>query len=410
MKTYELTLSNNYVTNWGLEEAIRELLQNAIDSQEDGNKMYVNYNNGNLSIINDGCNLDIGSLVLGNTSKDNNSIGQFGEGYKLALIVLLRLGKNVTIYTNKEIWKPYFKMSSSFNTETLHIDIEEDIKSSNLNDKIEFCISGITYEELVKLREHHIIMLECMGHSVGQYEESEYGRILVDNKYSGMMFVEGLFIQKDNNFKFGYDFNKEYVDLDRDRKAINFYELKELTAKALAAQQSISLLNKALSIQTKDTSELKYAINEMTQSFKEEFAYDFLDRHKLSEDTFIGTKKEIEYYGKDNVFVTSKIEAEIINQGLGKEEEYKKITDRVANSNKIEDAWVRYRTKYSNISSTKDKMEWLSKIQKKINIEEYNTIMKIFLHDAGSLFENIKDEVFSNLGLIEKKVRGIRKK
>ena len=44
MKNYEITLSPNYVNNWGIKEAIREILQNAIDSDKNGNTMEVDYN------------------------------------------------------------------------------------------------------------------------------------------------------------------------------------------------------------------------------------------------------------------------------------------------------------------------------------------------------------------------------
>lgn len=39
---YELPLSPNYVCNWELKEAIRELLQNAIDGENCGHKKVLN--------------------------------------------------------------------------------------------------------------------------------------------------------------------------------------------------------------------------------------------------------------------------------------------------------------------------------------------------------------------------------
>ena len=100
-KIYELPIAINYVHNWTVEDAIREILQNAIDSSTDGHKLSITYSNGMLGITNMGINLDISSLVLGSTSKTDHTkyIGTYGEGYKLALVVLLRNNLGVTIHT-----------------------------------------------------------------------------------------------------------------------------------------------------------------------------------------------------------------------------------------------------------------------------------------------------------------------
>ena len=112
MSRYELSISMDYVSNWTYIEAIREIFQNALDEQtvNKDNKMFVEYDKDScvLRICNKkGC-LDKNSLLLGVSSKrdDSSTIGQHGEGYKIATVVLLRNGHNIKIYNygKKEVW------------------------------------------------------------------------------------------------------------------------------------------------------------------------------------------------------------------------------------------------------------------------------------------------------------------
>ena len=62
MKTIELSLSPKYVSGWGVEEAVREILQNAIDQKADGAEVSVSYDRETLS---DGARLKTSTLLDG---------------------------------------------------------------------------------------------------------------------------------------------------------------------------------------------------------------------------------------------------------------------------------------------------------------------------------------------------------
>ena len=115
-ETYELTLTENYVSDWDFYDAIRELIQNGTDQEilDTSNHFDMIYDPGEkvLQFINATSKLQINTLLLGRSSKTNNSdtVGQFGEGYKIAALVLNRIGKTFTIYNNNknEVWKSKF--------------------------------------------------------------------------------------------------------------------------------------------------------------------------------------------------------------------------------------------------------------------------------------------------------------
>ena len=120
-KSFILPISKDYVRHWGIQEAIRELLQNAIDSES---KFTFEIAGNKLIISNDDATLSPSDLILGQSSKhdDDDAIGQFGEGFKLALAVLAREDREIVIYNGDLTWIPIFTYNDDFKGDVLRID------------------------------------------------------------------------------------------------------------------------------------------------------------------------------------------------------------------------------------------------------------------------------------------------
>ncbi len=88
-RAYELSLSKQYVSHWGMADGVRELLQNALDSES---PFEWEFKDGSLFLHSRYSKLEPRTLLLGQTSKaeDTTAIGSFGEGYKIAMLVLTR--------------------------------------------------------------------------------------------------------------------------------------------------------------------------------------------------------------------------------------------------------------------------------------------------------------------------------
>lgn len=394
MKIYELTISDNYVHTWGVEEAVREIMQNAIDSEIDGNPVSVSYEAGKLIIKNEGCVLNIASLVLGNSGKNDTSkyIGTYGEGFKLALIVLVRNGINVGIYTNGQKWVPKFKKSRKFGIDTLHINVDEN--SEHEVDCIAFELNGIDIDTFKGIRDKNIAMLKAMNFDIGEIIETDYGNILIDDKYKGMMFVNGLYVQTDSSFQYGYDFKPEYLHLDRDRKAINYYKMRELTAKAITSQDNIKLVNTAISRRYTDIKDIVEYMDAVSEEFKANFAHEFLKNNNIDEDTFVGLSKEVKAAKAEKSFIVDSIAiAELVNHGLGKYEDYKKVKDIVGKLSKEEEAY-----QYYNGSDYQTLIEFLAERKHLFTDDDLEELIDILKSSdlSTSYFDRIEDRIFSS--------------
>lgn len=165
MKTIELSLSPKYVSGWGVEEAVREILQNAIDQKADGAEASVSYDRETPSILTDGARLKTSTLLLGESGKDDERyIGKYGEGYKLALLVLTRERKPVKVVTDAETWTPEFRLSETFGEESLQIDVEETGVPGG--EFTEFRIGGISPAMMRSFGDRFIALERFMGRDI----------------------------------------------------------------------------------------------------------------------------------------------------------------------------------------------------------------------------------------------------
>lgn len=245
-KVYELPLTRNYVAGWKMHHAVRELIQNALDSES---PFEWSIRDGVLEIRSRYTTLDSKSLLLGTTTKSENesAIGSFGEGYKIALLVLLREGYDVLVLNGNYLWTPEFRHSKKFDSELLCI-VERHNSAKNS--------SGLTFR--VKLKEEgdeDLIRLCClqMQDNIGEIIEVPQGRILVDRK--GALYVGSLFICE-TGLDYSYDIHPKHIRLERDRQTVSNWNLKLVTKDMWFAADRIPQVVKLIE---KNSPDMEYA-------------------------------------------------------------------------------------------------------------------------------------------------------
>lgn len=349
IKNYEITISPNYVSNWGINEAIREILQNAIDADKNGYKKSIYYSGDTLYINNEGISLSAKDLILGCSSKSDQDgmIGKYGEGFKLALVVLLRKGMNVYVDNNDKLWSPSFKVSEQFGTQVLNIEENDNGRGEGLT----FVISPVDQQLYNSLLNY----FPCIDESFGNVVNCDNGQILLDKQFKGKMYVEGLYIQTDDNFQYGYNFNSDVVELDRDRKAINYYELRALTAQSIVtAEECNKEIFDAITKSCVDVRDIEEVIDEASESFLEEYREQFYEENKLEENTLVATEsvmKQLEQMDIDVPVVKgTEIQSYLIakaNDKLGIIEEAK---EAIKNKDEKEEAFDDFKSsKYARL-------------------------------------------------------------
>lgn len=252
--TYELSLTRNYVSRWAMPHAVRELIQNALDSespfvysftQDEGAETFA------LSLTSEFTTLSPQTLLLGATSKADRAeaIGSFGEGYKIALLVLTRLGHDVEMRNGNKLWRPRFKHSPKFGEELLVID--ETALPDKRNKGLTFVVHGLTAENVETIRSG-CLQMQFM---VGEIIKTPKGDILLDRP--GKLYVGGLYVC-DTGLQHSYNVRPEYLKLERDRQTVDSFELLYMTREMWFASGQTARVGEMIAKGVKDVEYATY--------------------------------------------------------------------------------------------------------------------------------------------------------
>lgn len=213
MKKYWTSLTRNYCVDWTPANAVREIVQNALDGSA---PFEYDLSGDTLEFTSKGVTIPPSTLLMGVSTKreDLDSVGGKGEGFKLAAVVLLRDGYELTIYNGARRWVPSFEYHEDYETEVLCF-----IETHNQGSDLTFEISGAD-DSLVEEVIHDCLYLQK---DLGTVFEGKRGRVLMDTP--NKLYVGGLFVCDIKGHKYSYDFSPAYLPLNRDRKSVDSWNL-----------------------------------------------------------------------------------------------------------------------------------------------------------------------------------------
>ena len=235
--TTDLTfpLSPDYVSGWTTEKGIAELISNAIDADPTGFR--VSYADGFLTIT-DGSADGIGAsgVIIGHSNKRGRTdvIGQFGEGLKVGMLVLLSDAtvSEITIDTvGYHVTPELIEHIGLFGAKD-----EESIPVMNWKIRRSDRTSGTAIQFRCSLKTANAAMGRFRQLSVFGYESPSVPKIVDDG--GGKVYVGGVLVSSNpGKLAFSYDLPLSLAKgwQNRDRSVIGSWELRTAIAGAFLA-------------------------------------------------------------------------------------------------------------------------------------------------------------------------------
>jgi hypothetical protein len=227
-------ISPEYVRDWNIPMAIRELLQNLLDTKKEfGASGAARYNKkqGIAELRDDGPGLELRHLALGISEKGAASVGQFGEGLKLALLLFARENRFIEVRSKDYRLTPLIK-ESEFGTETLFFEVEE--------------LGSYVQGTIIRFRCSQEELNEGKSYFPTEFKVSSEHRVswVLKDKISlpgGRVFVNGSLVTTLENALFSYHLWGEKAKgiSNRDRTIVDHDSLVSLVRDTITSEEDI---------------------------------------------------------------------------------------------------------------------------------------------------------------------------
>lgn len=207
MKLLDFNMSAEYCSDWSYLDALREVVQNALDLNID--EAVYSIQDDYIDVNTFEAIIPIECFTMGVSKKSENSIGKYGEGLKIAMMILTRLGAAPILSSSNYTATGKFLPNAITGVETFHLEF---IEHEEYQNNTYFTCSVMPFFDIEEIKRKITPFGEFLG-------KPKLFDIIEDGR--GDIYVNGLYVCYDTDLKHSYNFSPNQVTLNRDRNMVD---------------------------------------------------------------------------------------------------------------------------------------------------------------------------------------------
>lgn len=242
-------ISEDYVGNWTRNNAIREFIANSLDASE--NTPRITNDNGVGRISDSGDGIAKKHFLFGVSEKSDTAIGKWGEGLKVACLVLARTGSPVKIETIGYTYEADLEYNEDFGRKLLVINYSKNGRKKGTSISFKCTKDELEDAKALFVQFKGIRKKPISTNSLDVYLSNP-----------GVIFCNGLETAKVNSV-FGYNIKDKSVVISRDRNSVDIYSLQMKIRDFLSSTSEEDVIKEFLLKWKDNNSCIEYAINNL---------------------------------------------------------------------------------------------------------------------------------------------------